>query len=164
MKLCKKCLCEKSLFDFYKNKQTKDGVRTVCKNCDDQRKLEYAKKNVESIARQKTEYKNKNKDRTLSYLSIWRKEHKYKMCAYASNRRAYLIGATPIWADKAKIELVYQEAEMLNKMNPQMNYEVDHIIPLKNNLVCGLHTHDNLQIIPAIENRSKKNIFCIEGV
>jgi hypothetical protein len=164
LKLCKKCLTDKSLSEFYKNKQTKDGVRTVCKDCDNQRKLVYAKKNVESIALAKAEYKNKNREKTLSYLASWRKEYKHKMCVYASKRRAFLIGATPAWADKEKIELIYEEAAMLNKLNPKIKYEVDHIIPLKNNLVCGLHTHDNMQILLAADNRAKKNLFFIDGV
>ena len=164
MKLCKKCSCEKSLSEFYKNNQAKDGVRSVCKACDNQRKLVYAEKNVESIARKKSEYKNKNRDKTLSYLASWRKEYNHKMCSYASKRRALLIGATPSWADKSKIESIYEKAAMLNKLHPDKKYEVDHIIPLKNKLVCGLHTHDNMQILLASENRAKKNNFFIDGV
>ena len=164
MKLCKKCSCDKPLSEFYKNKQTKDGVRTVCKDCDNQRKLAYAEKNVESIARNKAEYRNKNRDKTLSYLAYWRKEYKHKMCSYASKRRAFLLGATPPWADAVKIESIYEQAAMLNKLNPEIKYEVDHIIPLKNDLVCGLHTHDNMQILTADQNRAKKNLFFIDGV
>ena len=85
------------------------------------------------------------------------------MCVYASKRRSFLLGATPSWADKAKIESIYEEAAVLNKLNPEIKYEVDHIIPLKNNLVCGLHTHDNLQILLATDNRAKKNLFFIDG-
>jgi hypothetical protein len=151
------------LSEFYKNNQAKDGFRSVCKACDNQRKLVYAEKNVESIARKKSEYKNKNRDKTLSYLASWRKEYKHKMCVYASKRRSFLLGATPSWADKAKIESIYEEAAVLNKLNPEIKYEVDHIIPLKNNLVCGLHTHDNLQILLATDNRAKKNLFFIDG-
>ena len=164
MKFCKKCFCEKSLLEFYKNKQAKDGVRSVCKVCDDQRKLEYAEKNVATIRSKKLEYTNKNKDKTLAYLASWRKEYKHKMCSYASKRRALLLGATPPWADKLKIESIYEEAAMLNKLHTKAKYEFDHIIPLKNKLVCGLHTHDNMQILLASDNRAKKNNFFIDGV
>ena len=34
---------------------------------------------------------------------------------------------------------------------------VDHIIPLKNKAVCGLHWHKNWQVIPATENLKKGN-------
>jgi hypothetical protein len=38
-----------------------------------------------------------------------------------------------------------------------IKYEVDHIIPLKNDKVCGLHVPENLQIITRFNNRSKQN-------
>ena len=164
MKFCKKCLCDKPLSEFYKNKQTKDGVRTVCKTCDNQRKLAYTKANFNKIARKKSEYSNKNRDKNLAYLASWRKEYKHKMCAYAGQRRAFLIDATPSWADKKKIESIYEKAAMLNKLHPGIKHEVDHIVPLKNKFVCGLHTHDNMQIITAVENRAKRNKFFIDGV
>lgn len=40
-------------------------------------------------------------------------------------------------------------------------WHVDHIIPLKHDLVCGLHVVANLQIIPGSENLSKNNRFVV---
>ena len=34
---------------------------------------------------------------------------------------------------------------------------VDHIVPLQSPLVCGLHVHDNLRVILAVDNASKAN-------
>jgi 5-methylcytosine-specific restriction endonuclease McrA len=38
-----------------------------------------------------------------------------------------------------------------------IQYEVDHIIPLNHELVCGLNIPENLQIITQEENRKKSN-------
>ena len=163
MKLCKKCCCEKSFSEFYKNSQTTDGVRTVCKLCDNKRKSSYVEKNVDSVAETKAKYREKTKEKLSVYLAHWRKENSHKMCAYANKRRALLIGATPAWADERKIESFYRQAALMNQQSPEMRYEVDHIIPLNSRLVCGLHTHENMQILPAKQNRAKKNSFQIEG-
>ena len=161
MKTCKKCCCKKSFTEFYNNSQTSDGVRTVCKSCDNKRKSVYVEKNIDAVANTKAKYRGKTKEKLSVYLTQWRKENSYKMCTYASKRRALLIGATPSWVDEGKIEFFYKQAALMNQQFPEMRYEVDHIIPLNSHLVCGLHTHENMQILSAKQNRSKKNSFQI---
>lgn len=45
-----------------------------------------------------------------------------------------------------------------------MQMEVDHIIPLNNELVCGLHVWENLQLLSVGQNRAKGNSFFTEEV
>lgn len=65
--------------------------------------------------------------------------------------------ATPAWVDMNKIAAVYAECQTLRDQGLDM--EVDHIVPLKGELVCGLHVHYNLQILTGEDNRRKSNNF-----
>ena len=62
----------------------------------------------------------------------------------------------PAWADLNAIKAIYKKASELSKSNG-IKWHVDHEIPLKHPLVCGLHNEFNLRVIPARENQSKGN-------
>ena len=72
-------------------------------------------------------------------------------------RRGYVM---PGWADFEEIRAIYAEARRLTR-ETGIRYEVDHIVSLveKNesgeHIACGLHTPDNLRIVPRAENRAK---------
>ena len=66
------------------------------------------------------------------------------------------IKATPLWADMQKINEFYERAVTLTKMTG-IRHEVDHYYPLRGKLVCGLHCHENMQILTRSENARKKN-------
>ena len=69
---------------------------------------------------------------------------------YDVARRTGMKQATPLWADLNAIGDVYMEAAY-------MQMQVDHIVPLRNPLVCGLHVWDNLQLLDALKNNQKGN-------
>lgn len=73
---------------------------------------------------------------------------------YQASRRSNKLDRTPEWADLAKIQEFYA--------NCPTGWHVDHIVPLKGKLVSGLHTLNNLQYLPALDNITKGNKFVIE--
>ena len=98
--------------------------------------------------------REKNRKRALE----WQKKNPGKIRARNSFRRKKVKAATPKWVDKKEIVNIYvQAAEMQKKEGKE--YHVDHIVPITNELVCGLHVPWNLQIIPAQDNLSKGNNF-----
>lgn len=71
-------------------------------------------------------------------------------------RLALLRQRTPPWADRAAIRRIYVLAKQATRLTGQ-TYTVDHIIPLNNPLVCGLHVETNLTIMLHEENLRKGN-------
>jgi len=69
--------------------------------------------------------------------------------------------AMPKWADITAIEKIYNAAKTLSE-DTGIAYHVDHIVPVKHPLVCGLHVEQNLRIISAFDNIQKSNKFKIE--
>lgn len=84
------------------------------------------------------------------------KTHKFEYTARTNLRRARILQATPKWFERKQVEAIYKKAEQLTSTT-NILHEVDHIVPLRGKLVCGLHCLSNLQIITKISNRSKSN-------
>ena len=67
--------------------------------------------------------------------------------------------ATPSWLtseQKQDIAAIYEHMRDCRAVTGE-DYHVDHIVPLKGEVVCGLHVPWNLQVIPAYVNMSKSN-------
>ncbi len=78
--------------------------------------------------------------------------------ACGAARKARVLQATPVWADHDAIRNIYAEAARLTA-ETGIKHHVDHIYPLKSAVMCGLHVHTNLQILPWRENLSKSNLI-----
>jgi hypothetical protein len=77
--------------------------------------------------------------------------HKMRSQGYCAQRRL----ATPKWSDPKLTAAVYRERDRLNMLGQDV--QVDHIIPLRHPLVCGLHWHHNLAVIGRLGNLLKSN-------
>ena len=91
----------------------------------------------------------------------WRQRNKDKANALYAHRRASKKNATPPWltkTDKEEIAELFTVCQMF-KVYTGQSYHVDHIAPLTNSFVCGLHILCNLRVIPAFDNLSKNNKF-----
>lgn len=64
--------------------------------------------------------------------------------------------ATPSWANPFFIEEAYHLAKLRSEMTG-FAWHVDHVVPLKSRIVCGLHVEHNLAVVPAPYNLSKGN-------
>lgn len=86
----------------------------------------------------------------------WKKRHPEKVTKDYVARKTGKQQATPQWNDNFKIRVTYRTAAVLTKLM-KCPFHVDHIYPLRSKYMCGLHVHDNLQILPAAQNMSKSN-------
>jgi leucyl aminopeptidase (aminopeptidase T) len=91
-------------------------------------------------------------------VSRWRQKNKEWHTATQSARRARQLSALPKSADLEAIEAIYAEARRLTE-STGVKHSVDHIVPLNNPLVCGLHCEANLRVIPMVENSKKSNRY-----
>lgn len=82
-------------------------------------------------------------------LRRWRMRHPELERAWQLGRKAEHLA--PEWGRKDLIQIVYRKAK-------EYGMEVDHIVPLKHPLVCGLHVWHNLQLLDRNLNRSKRNL------
>ena len=83
-------------------------------------------------------------------VELRRDKKRKDKCIYKSRLRK----AMPTWADRLKIREFY-------KSRPE-GCHVDHIVPIRGELVSGLHVHYNLQYLTAEDNMSKGNHYSME--
>lgn len=169
-KICSTCKVEKIIDDYYKQKSGKYGVKSVCKFCCHQYRVQVYKDNKDGAIEYSHKYYNANKDKLqeqgriryhnnsaalLEYQRTYRKNNPHIINAIKAKRRVTKKNGTPAWADLLAVKGLYQLAAIFNSTG--INLQVDHIVPLQSDRVCGLHCEANLQLLSASDNIKKSN-------
>ncbi len=100
-------------------------------------------------------YFSEHKEQRAEYKRRWRNKNRGSYRASLALYRAQQKMATPSWVDKKEIKKIYDEAV-------KQGMHVDHIVPLQNKIVCGLHVPWNLQLLTMEENCRKGNSLFTE--
>jgi hypothetical protein len=145
---CNKCGVLTLFSDFPKSKICKYGIAKTCKLCSNKTKVERYNRKVKPT---KSYSWKKTPELHKEYCKKWRDDNKDLRRFYSSDRRKGIRQATPIWENISLLKEFYK--------NCPKGYHVDHIIPLNNPTVCGLHTISNLQYLLAIDNLRKGNLY-----
>jgi hypothetical protein len=167
---CKKCHNVSSRLSYSKNlEKERQRSRDYRKNNPEKRKeitrnyreankekiklssAKYSKKNREKITQRTRELRKANPERYQDNRRAYEAAHIGERRATTAKYRAKKLQATPAWADLDAIKEFYK--------NCPPGHEVDHIIPLQGKYVSGLHVENNLQYLPAHENKRKGNKF-----
>ena len=93
------------------------------------------------------------------YRNVWKENNKSQIRADTKARRRKHREATPPWLtrkQKSEIRQLYQIAITMTQTTGEQ-YVVDHIVPLRSDVVCGLHVPWNLRVITQEENLKKSN-------
>jgi len=127
----------------------------------DEKNRLYKLNNPEKVKESKAKWRQKNKEKQYELTSKWRENNRARYNFLHAKRRAIKMNATPKWLNDADYKLIsefYEMAKELEKVFPWKQH-VDHIIPLQNDDVCGLHVPNNLQILSVWQNQVKNNIY-----
>ena len=105
--------------------------------------------------------KNKPNYKGVTYIAVVDGKKVSRRYPWAANEhstsRARAQGrATPAWADRSAMREIYRQAAQASELLG-VKHHVDHIVPLKSDLVCGLHCEANLRVVTATDNLKKHN-------
>jgi len=130
------------------------GKDTLCKSCDSKKVTKRQKDRGESYLNYQRNYYKENRERQLEWQKEYYQRNRHRVDAWGATRRARKQKATPAWQAQEikRIQILYATAQATGM-------HVDHIVPLNNELVCGLHCLDNLQLLTPQANMSKNNRF-----
>jgi len=172
-KKCTRCGEQKKLSEFGIDNRLKYKRSSNCAECKKELSRNYHRDNIE-IARESGQkwrdenreyerergrnYHAKNKEKIAEYAKLYRDKNREYFRMKSMERSAKKILAMPRWANNKYILLWYKLAK-IEEERTGIKINVDHVIPLVSNIVCGLHCEDNMQLLTELENKSKGNRY-----
>lgn len=179
-KTCIDCKKRKSIF-LYDYRRDTQKLKNQCHDCVIIKKIQWKKNNRDKVIKGSRErYKKYRKEicyrqsvgfllkekkfevlkrkRLRSKLSYY-KDKAYYSTKSAKQRALRRNQKFPKGVECKEVLNIYRKRNEMNKKYKKPKYSVDHIIPLKNKYVSGLHVACNLRIIDTKENLKKGNKF-----
>jgi len=169
LKKCSRCQQAKARCEFNISRAALDGLHNACRPCSTQVSAEWKathpgayktwyRVNKEHKKQYFKQYRAKNPEHHRENYRQWARANPGRINALVMRRHIAKFQATPKWADQTAIRAIYQEAAQLTRQTG-IRHEVDHIVPLRSPIVCGLHIAANLQILTSAANKEKSNNF-----
>ena len=166
---------------YYTGRRCKNGhlsprftSNKACVACETVRRTLLTPEARDHLAEKQRQYDQARKDKKREYARLWYRKNKerikvrrsahpnYKRRMRSANeqyrkakRNAYIY--TQDIEIQRRIDEIYDHMRQLNEAGG--DYVVDHIIPIQNELVCGLHVPWNLAVLSRIKNSIKGNDF-----
>jgi hypothetical protein len=135
-----------------------------------ERTLRWKWKNIDKVRAKDREnqaaYRRANNEKVVAAKRKYAINNKGVINAAVAKREAAKKQRTPNWlspTDLWMIQEIYTLASLRSDYTG-ISWHVDHIIPLQGENVSGLHIPINLQVIPAVENIKKSNIYEVSHV
>jgi len=173
IKECRVCAEQKDISSFGLDKSKKDGHHSICKPCASlwyakyylankdkikSRAAQWHRDNFEIKSKRMKLWAEKNRTRSNEIKYKWAEMNPEKTVHLQAQRRGAQKQSTPVWANRFYMAEAYALARLRTKVTG-VKWHVDHIVPIQSKKVCGLHVENNLQVIPASINSSKKNLY-----
>lgn len=177
MRTCASCQEVKQVAEFARDKSNKkDGLKYSCRSCVTLKNKAFYEKNKERELNRVKVYRAGNPERISQLRKLSRQADPARFTAYrktnslnnpdamlarSAKNRASKKGKVPSWLTPDDYFLIREafHLALLRKKMFGFTWHVDHVIPLKGKLVCGLHVPENLQVIPSTANKRKHNKY-----